>query len=72
MRNAKVGERAAAAVLFAKGIIIGTNRCQFIQNDTVFQSTFFKIQFVESEYVYYMYSQCSIGKVKAVEEVGTI
>ena len=38
MRDAKVGERAAAAtaVLFAKGIIIGTNRCQFIQNDTVF------------------------------------
>ena len=37
MRNAKVGERAAAAaVLFAKGIIKGTNRCQFIQNDTVY------------------------------------
>ena len=36
MRDAKVGERAAAAVLFAKGIIKGTNRCQFIQNDIVF------------------------------------
>jgi hypothetical protein len=36
MRDAKVGERAAAAaVLFAKGIIKGTNRCQFIQNDIV-------------------------------------
>ena len=56
MRDAKVGERAAAAVLFAKGIIKGTNRCQFIQNDTVFQSTFFKIQLVESEYVYYIHT----------------
>ena len=37
MRDAKVGERAAAAaMLFAKGIIKGTNRCQFIQNDTFF------------------------------------